>query len=260
MSKITELYRENAIEAARMLLDDSDSFSSSVVNAATNFIRELEANRPDQSARSPDKGAIIAIDVDGPLYAYLSWKGAAILDGGPVPGAMQAIKDYVDGGYQVHIVSSRLSQAGGLDAVSRSLSAWMVEAFPDDAERVMERITFALTKPPALLAIDDRAFVFRGKFPTVDEVKAFRPWRAYDEAVQEQAPSAETVDRGYMMLIMGMVSALALTGLRSDRDGEARRAIEEMQRVFEARDEVFLATLFSNILLENKKDHEFGIF
>ena len=37
-------------------------------------------------------------------------------------------------------------------------------------------IDFPLMKPQLYLQIDDRAITFTGKFPSVEEMKNFKPW------------------------------------------------------------------------------------
>ena len=44
------------------------------------------------------------------------------------------------------------------------------------AVRVLKRLKFPRTKPSAVLYIDDRAHCFTGAFPTVEQIKAFKPW------------------------------------------------------------------------------------
>lgn len=51
----------------------------------------------------------------------------------------------------------------------------------DDFHDYEERIKFPLMKPPAFLQIDDRAITFTGVFPTVEEMKEFKPWNKKEE-------------------------------------------------------------------------------
>jgi hypothetical protein len=253
MSEKTENYRNHAIEAARMLLGAPDEWSFNVVALANELVAALEANRPNALAvpvirPAPEKRPykpIIAIDVDGPLHAYLAWSGATVLDGGPVPGAMQAIHDYTAAGYEVHIVSSRLNQPGGLEATQKAISGWLADVFGEErATQILRNVEFTVHKPPASLTIDDRAFQFRGVWPTVAEIRMFMPWRSYD------VPDTETKDmnRSIMVLIFGMVAALASTALRSDKVAEARVAVEEIQAILKQNNEEFLSDIFRKIL------------
>lgn len=45
-------------------------------------------------------------------------------------------------------------------------------------QRGLEDVRFPLHKPPAFLTLDDRAMCFRGEWPSVDRLAAFRPWTA----------------------------------------------------------------------------------
>lgn len=245
MSERTKNYRDHAIEAARMLLDTPDAWSFNVVDAAKVLIEALEANDPSFVPEARPYKPIIAIDVDGPLHAYLAWHGAAVLDGGPVPGAMQAIHDYTEAGYEVHIVSSRLNQPGGMAATRRAISGWLLDVFGEEqAKEILRSVEFTVHKPPASLTIDDRAFLFRGVWPTVAEVRAFHPWRSY--GVPDAAPT--DMNRSLMMLVSGMVTALAATALRSDKAAEARVEVEEIHAILKQNNEEFLSDVFEKVL------------
>jgi hypothetical protein len=50
----------------------------------------------------------------------------------------------------------------------------------------MKALRFARMKPPSFLHIDDRAVQFSGRFPTADEMLAFKPWRVQHEATTPQ--------------------------------------------------------------------------
>lgn len=54
-------------------------------------------------------------------------------------------------------------------------------------------ITFPLEKPPAFLTLDDRALTFTGTWPSIEELRAFKPWyqrpspaRILDEVAAER--------------------------------------------------------------------------
>jgi hypothetical protein len=63
-------------------------------------------------------------------------------------------------------------------------------------------------------------------------------------------PDTETKDmnRSLMVLIFGMVAALASTALRSDKVAEARVAVEEIQAILKQNNEEFLSDIFRKIL------------
>jgi hypothetical protein len=234
MSETTERYRDHAIEALRMLLDNPEKWSFNIVNYAKELIEALEANRPVFVPEKRPYQPIIAIDVDGPLHAYVAWKGPTVLDGGPVPGAMQAIADYTAAGYEVHIVSSRL-------ATRQAICGWMLDVLGEEkAGEVMRNVKFSINKPQAILTIDDRVWLFRGVWPTADQVKAFRPWRSYNEPETAEPD----MNRSLFTLLIGMIIALASTGMRSNLAPEAKRAVEEIQAVLTANKEDYFASIF----------------
>lgn len=128
----------------------------------------------------------ILVDFDNTIHSYTSgWQGASVINDLPVPGAMEWLLDFLDnycdvpeeydslrppGEFKLCIYSSRSCQWGGRRAMKR----WLVKhGLP---RPYLEVISFPLFKPPAELTIDDRAICFTGVFPTVDEIRAFKPW------------------------------------------------------------------------------------
>ena len=61
-------------------------------------------------------------------------------------------------------------------------------------------------------------------------------------------PDRQDMNRSLMVLISGMVSALACVALRSDQADQARVAITEIRDVLATNDEPFLADVFDKIL------------
>lgn len=147
---------------------------------------------------------IISVDFDGVLHGYSSgWKGPRTIPDPPVPGAIDFLLRAVEH-FEVHIFSSRSRYLLG----RRSMKLWLLrhmaaalqedsallfdamrltdhrhcmEAHPHDTqdtahEIVCKRIRWPRFKPPALLTIDDRALCFDGTFPTIAEIKSFKPW------------------------------------------------------------------------------------
>lgn len=125
---------------------------------------------------------ILCIDFDGVLNSYTSgWKGPCNIPDEPVKGAiewLQSLLGWPDSfgvgprylTFKVAIFSTRSQYSGG----RRAMRNWLVEHGLDRA--YLELIDFPVHKPPAFLQIDDRAITFKGKFPTVKEMKAFKPW------------------------------------------------------------------------------------
>jgi len=130
---------------------------------------------------------ILCLDFDGVIHSYSSgWRGARVIPDPPVPGAIRWLRSllsdpecicamaprYLD--FNVQIYSSRSRYFGG----RRAMKKWLAREFEKigDPPQLVELIKFPRMKPPAFLQIDDRALTFRGVFPTVAEMKAFKPW------------------------------------------------------------------------------------
>jgi len=108
----------------------------------------------------------VSVDFDGVLHAYTSkWTRADQIHDGPVPGALEAVQQYLRAGYKVVVHSARAKDPRGLDAIE----AWLIEhGFPD--------LVVVVEKPHAELYIDDRGYQFNGTFPSVEEIQSFKPW------------------------------------------------------------------------------------
>lgn len=117
---------------------------------------------------------ILCLDFDGVLHSYTSgWRGADIIPDPPVPGAMQFLAEAVEH-FEVQIFSPRSGQSGGISAMYTWLSNWLGRrGFSLAVARAVE---FPTEKPPAMLTIDDRALTFTGRWPSIEELKAFEPW------------------------------------------------------------------------------------
>jgi len=113
----------------------------------------------------------IAIDFDGVLSDYTGWKGHGAPFDPPVDGALQAIRDYKDAGFDVCIHTSRADSG---KSVSR-LTRWFMDHGLE--RRYLEGLTITNEKPPAIIYIDDRAWCFTGRFPSVEELKNFKTWK-----------------------------------------------------------------------------------
>lgn len=123
---------------------------------------------------------IIVVDFDGVIHSYTSgWKGPEVINDPPVPGALDWLVDAVED-FEIQILSSRSSQAGGREA----MKTWLVKqyehyngwSFDEAFDFVWNILVWPLDKPPAFMTIDDRAFQFEGTFPPLDWVKSFKPW------------------------------------------------------------------------------------
>ncbi|WWT39827.1 hypothetical protein [Microcystis phage Mwe-JY25] len=148
---------------------------------------------------------ILCLDFDGVIHSYTSgWQGAAVVADSPVPGALKFLERAVER-FDVQILSSRSGQPGGVEAMRAWLRMWLVWSGmrTSDVERLMSRIGWPTTKPPALVTIDDRALTFMGEWPSIDEIASFKPWNKLAPA--ERAPLAK---RG--MDVFGLVDGAGL--------------------------------------------------
>ncbi len=115
---------------------------------------------------------IICVDFDGVVHGYDSgWKGVGVLPDPPVEGSIDSLKEMIaDDRVEPQIYSSRSKEPSGVEAMKKYLSDNGLTS------EEMSKLQFPTQKPPAFLTIDDRAICFTGKFPTIDEIVAFKPW------------------------------------------------------------------------------------
>jgi hypothetical protein len=124
----------------------------------------------------------VCLDFDGVIHSYTSpWSGPTVISDGIVPGAAAFIIDCQTAGLTVAIHSSRSHSESGIEA----MKDWLVRAICEElagsdqlkqAERIVADIEFPEHKPPAQIYIDDRGYHFRGRFPTIDKIRTFKPW------------------------------------------------------------------------------------
>ena len=120
---------------------------------------------------------ILCLDFDGVIHSYESgWKGADVVSDPVVPGAIEFMREALEGfHFDVQVFSGRSHQPGGVGAMQDALRRWS----PVDRGRLLGwvgRVKFPLNKPPALVTLDDRAIQFTGTWPTMQELKEFKPW------------------------------------------------------------------------------------
>jgi hypothetical protein len=133
------------------------------------------------------KTPILSIDFDGVLHSYKSgWQGPRNISDAPVVGAIPWLRSllsdpecicamaprYLD--FDVQIFSSRSRYFGG----RRAIKKWLAKEFEkiNEPPQLTELLKFPLWKPQAFLHIDDRVFLFTGQFPSIEEIKKFKPW------------------------------------------------------------------------------------
>lgn len=110
----------------------------------------------------------LCIDFDGVIHSYSKgWQDGSIYDA-PVPGALDFIKEALKH-FKVVIYSTRAStQSGQLDILNYLID----HKFPSNTLEITDK------KPIAFLTIDDRAILFTGKFPSIQEIIDFKTWNA----------------------------------------------------------------------------------
>jgi hypothetical protein len=122
---------------------------------------------------------ILCLDFDGVIHSYTSgWQGAGIISDPPVPGAIDFLREVVKH-FRVMIFSSRSNQPGGQVAMRTWLGDNIIAV---ESDIIMQdppwftEIEWPTEKPPALVTIDDRAITFTGVWPSIENLKNFKPW------------------------------------------------------------------------------------
>jgi len=127
---------------------------------------------------------ILCLDFDGVIHKYDSpWAGAAVIPDGIVPGVFEALLEYHEH-FTLHIFSSRSKDPEGYHAMARWLLNCAMDYYgveehnklPYDVADMLGSIEYPLTKPPAMITLDDRALTFTGEWPDVEILRAFKPW------------------------------------------------------------------------------------
>lgn len=130
-------------------------------------------------AKSSVGKPILSCDFDGVIHSYTSgWHGAEVVYDEPVEGAMEFLTAATNK-FEVAIFSTRTSQPGGIAAMYEYIEKHLHRYWADKpkiAEIVLSKLKFPTDKPSALVCLDDRAVIFTGTFPDVDELLAFKPW------------------------------------------------------------------------------------
>lgn len=114
---------------------------------------------------------VVCVDFDGVIHSFTSpWSpGCPPLDP-PVPGAFDFLFDCLSANFRVIIFSCRCETQEG----ENGIRDWFFKNnFPVGRGALLE---YACKKPIADIYIDDRAYEFRGIFPTLDFIERFKPW------------------------------------------------------------------------------------
>jgi hypothetical protein len=139
---------------------------------------------------------ILCVDFDGVINSYNSgWVEADFIPDPPVPGAMRFLADALDY-FTVKIFSSRaVGNDAGVRAMATYIRYWSRrcdDLTEEEANAIANRIcfdkdAFPKEKPPATVTLDDRAITFTGVFPTMDELRGFKPWNKGGPVKREPA-------------------------------------------------------------------------
>lgn len=124
----------------------------------------------------------ICIDFDGVLHSYTSgWKGVDVIPDLPVGGAIAWLIDLMDDSELTPVIySSRSKEDAGIQAMKDWIYKWTDQLFSHQmAMELVHYLQFPTQKPAAFLTIDDRAVQFRGIFPSIKDIKAYKPWTKY---------------------------------------------------------------------------------
>lgn len=115
---------------------------------------------------------ILCLDFDGVCHSYISgWKGVDVIPDPPVDGLWEFL-DEASNHFEIHIFSSRTHQDGGMEA----MWDWFKSHVPENMYHVVAGLRFPREKPSAMVTLDDRGILFTGVWPSIETLKAFKPW------------------------------------------------------------------------------------
>jgi hypothetical protein len=116
---------------------------------------------------NPGNKSNLLIDFDYVIHDNVTgWKAADYIDGKPVDGAFDKLKEYHQY-FNVCIFSIRNFQEGGIEAMKK----WFISHNFDPS-----MLSFPTTKLPGY-TLDAKCNCFNGVFPTVNNIKQFRNWK-----------------------------------------------------------------------------------
>jgi len=120
---------------------------------------------------------ILCVDFDGVIHSYSSgWQGVETISDPVVPGFFDWLTE-VNADFQVQVYSSRSKVPKAILAMMKWIEQQHnTHVLGGGKPAPIDSLTFAHEKPAAYLTIDDRAITFKGTFPSVASMKAFKPW------------------------------------------------------------------------------------
>jgi len=120
---------------------------------------------------------ILCLDFDGVIHSYVSgWQGPTTIPDPPVPGTFEFMRAALEH-FTVAVFSARSHQPGGIAAMQTWLAEWAARELPAGADLAfLDALTWPTEKPLAFVTLDDRAVTFTGEWPSLEWLRAFRPW------------------------------------------------------------------------------------
>ncbi len=129
--------------------------------------------------QAPEWRPVLCLDFDGVLHSHdVYGKTLADIPGPPVTGAMDFVVGAQDK-FTVAIYSYRSRRWSARRAMQRWMRLHLTRHFAGDesaADAVLRQIQWPWLKPAASVTLDDRALTFRGTWPAIADLVAFRPW------------------------------------------------------------------------------------
>lgn len=125
----------------------------------------------------------IAVDFNGVIHDHdVGSKGAIELGSPEIPGAIDWLKEVSDS-FNVALQSARFGLPGPAGpSCIQSAKRWLIaKGIPPswvshDPDTVCRRIHLTDRKVKYHVLLDDRAITFRGRFPSAEDLMAFKPW------------------------------------------------------------------------------------
>jgi hypothetical protein len=133
-----------------------------------------------QEMPDPGKFKIVSVDFDGVIHSFKGgWCGDTVIEGYPLPGAIEWLGKLCDTGMSVCIFSYRSRTRAG----RRAMQKWLIaHGCP---KKTMEQLWFPEHKPAAHLSIDDRSYRFEGdRYPSPHWIAEFQAWWQIPAKVQ----------------------------------------------------------------------------
>ena len=144
---------------------------------------------------------ILCLDFDGVCHMYTSgWINAWTILDPPVYGLFPFLEEAMKS-FRVCIFSSRSAFLQGREAMQDWFAQHAMNYYRDYAtgydiaKKMIDALEYPVTKPSATVTLDDRGLTFTGKWPSIDELKRFKPWndhlkrRSNTEKAQNPAPN-----------------------------------------------------------------------